>query len=712
MKMVSDRVVEKLGFNTLVRWMKELLVSSMGTEELNSLYPVSDSGLRRLSLRHTDALQGHLLRGDTLPLQDFIDVRPYLEQAYPDGAILNAESLDDVRRVCRASRRIRTFFSREGYEILARVVRPIGLLQELEQHIERTVDSNGRVKDTASTELRQIRRRLRQRQQALREKLRELLNRAIQQGYAAENQLTMRAGRMVIPLRAEAKRKMHGFVHDSSATGQTVYLEPAVCLDLGNEVRILEAQEQREIERLLRQLTNRVRVHATTIEQNLSILGKVDLLHAKAQLSIRLGGMVPKLSEEPVLEIREGKNPALLLTGKSKEIVPLTLSLGKKTRTLVITGPNAGGKTVAMKTCGLMLVMLGCGIPIPAHSKSIFGSFTQILVEIGDEQSIERDLSTFSARISGLQQMCDVAAEGVLMLVDEIGTGTDPAEGSALAQAVLEHFTDSGALTVVTTHHGTLKAYAHEAAGVVNGSMDFDENTLRPTFLFRQGLPGSSYAFRIASRMKFNPAVLARARQLLGKPGVTLESLIASYRDRISKLESSSKIPKPEPAPGGDPACLSSRPTVRRAPGKAEPLPAVQLKVGQQAVIDAGNSPCEILSIQGRNALVSAGNMRMKVALKRLTPITQKKLLQKGTVRVSVPRTRLDLRGFHVSEALSEVEKLLDQGASANLSMVEIIHGTGTGALRSAIHSYLKTAEVNKDFECLDANPGVTIVKI
>ena len=335
----------------------------------------------------------------------------------------------------------------------------------------------------------------------------------------------MRAGRMVIPLRAEAKRKMRGFVHDSSATGQTVYLEPAVCLDLGNEVRILEAQEQREIERLLRELTNRVREHANTIERNLVILGKIDLLHAKAQLSIRLGGVVPKLSEESVLEIREGKNPALLLTGKSKEIIPLTLSLGGETRTLVITGPNAGGKTVAMKTCGLMLVMLGCGIPIPAHPESIFGSFTQILVEIGDEQSIERDLSTFSARIAGLQQMCEVAAEGMLMLIDEIGTGTDPAEGSALAQAVLEHFTASGALTVVTTHHGTLKAYAHETAGVANGSMDFDEDTLRPTFLFRQGLPGSSYAFRIASRMKF---IQTYGAQSTGESGAITRSSVES----------------------------------------------------------------------------------------------------------------------------------------------------------------------------------------
>ncbi len=712
MKMISDRAAEKLGFNTLIRGLKESLVSSLGVKELDALHPVSDPEVRSRSLTYTDAVQGHLLRGETLPLQDFIDVRSYLEQASPDGAMLTAESLDEIRRVCRASRRIKTFFSREGYANLNRIVRPMGVLEELEKHIEDTIDSSGRVKDSASTELRQIRRRLRRCQQALREKLRELLGQAIQNGYAAENRLTMRGGRMVIPLRAEAKRKMQGFVHDSSATGQTVYIEPAVCLDLGNEVRILEAQELREIERLLRDLTNRVREHTHTIDRNLVILGKIDLLHAKAQLSIRLGGVVPKLSEEALLDIREAKNPALLLTSKSKEVVPLTLFLGKDTRTLIITGPNAGGKTVTMKTCGLVLIMLGCGIPIPVHPESTIGSFTQVLVEIGDEQSIEQDLSTFSARIAGLQFMCKAAAEGVLMLVDEIGTGTDPAEGSALAQAVLEHFTASGALALVTTHHGTLKAYAHEAAGVVNGAMDFDGDTLRPTFQFRQGLPGSSYAFRIAQRMKFHSAVLKRARQIFGNPGVTLESLIASYRERIAKLESSPKISPSERSPQSTSPSRSSSRTVRKVPGKAEPSAKIHLKVGQQAVIDGGKTACEILSIEGRNALVSAGNMRMKVSLKRLTPVNQTKLRPKGTVHASVPKTRIDLRGFRVSEALLEVEKLLDQGARANLSAVEIIHGTGTGALRSAIHSYLKTDEVNKAFECLDANPGITMVKI
>lgn len=710
--MLSDSAAEKIGFGTVRKALAEALVSPLGMERLTLMRPVSDPDARKIALAHTDALQRVVLRGDPIPLEDFFDVRQYLTQARPSGAMLNPASLDKVRRTCRASRLIHACFRKEGYGTLARVVSPISVLRELEQSIAQAVDPNGTVRESASGELRRIRRRLRQRRQALREKLKTLLGEAVRQGYAAESQLTVRAGRMVIPLRAEAKRKLRGFVHDSSATGQTVYLEPAVCLDMGNEVRILEAQEQREIERILREVTGNVREEIDAIECNLDVLGTIDLLHAKATLSVRLGGVVPKLSDAPTLDIRDGKNPALCLGGKAKTIIPLTLSIGGEVRTLVITGPNAGGKTVAMKTCGLMLVMLGCGIPIPVHPESVFGCFRRILVEIGDEQSIEQDLSTFSARISGLQKMCDAADRGTLLLVDEIGTGTDPAEGAALAQAVLEHFTDSGALTVVTTHHGTLKAYAHESPGIVNGSMDFDERTLQPTFLFRQGPPGSSYAFRIADRMNFNSDVLARARQIMGRPGVRLESLIASYHELNAKLEARLSVPVVEQKTTDQHASPRSDRKVHRKPGKAAPLPDAKFVVGQQVAIDGGNTPCEIISVEERYALVSAGNMRMRVALDRIHPIHTNKLRQKGSVKMGTLKARIDVRGLRVREALAEVEKLVDQGMSANLPSVEIVHGVGTGALRSAIHGYLQAADAVKEFECMDVNPGVTNVRI
>ena len=710
--MLSDSAADKLGFDTVRKALAEALVGPLGIEKLTSLRPVTDPDARKTALAHTDALQRVVLRGDPIPLEDFLDVRQCLVQARPSGAMLSAASLDEVRRACRASRLIHACFRKEGYGILAKVVSPISVLRELEGSIAHAVDRNGTVRESASGELRRIRRRLRQRQQALREKLRTLLGEAVRQGYAAESQLTVRAGRMVIPLRAEAKRKMRGFVHDSSATGQTVYLEPAVCLDMGNEVRILEAQEQREIERILREVTGYVREEIDSIECNLDILGSIDLLHAKALLSVRLGGVVPMLSDAPTLDIREGKNPALCLREKANEIIPLTLSIGGDVRTLVITGPNAGGKTVAMKTCGLLLVMLGCGIPIPVHPESVFGCFRRILVEIGDEQSIEQDLSTFSARISGLQKMCDAAARGTLLLVDEIGTGTDPAEGAALAQAVLEYFTDSGALTIVTTHHGTLKVYAHENAGTANGSMDFDEATLQPTFVFRQGLPGSSYAFRIADQMNFSSRVLARARQIMGKQGVRLESLMASYRELNAKLEARLSVPAIEQKTAIEHASPKSGRKVHRKPGKAAPLPDSKFAVGQQVVVDAGYTPCEIISVEERYALVSAGNMRMRVALDRIRPIDAPRLRQKGSVRMSTLKARIDVRGLRVQEALAEVEKLVDQGMSANLPSVEIVHGVGTGALRSAIHEFLEAAEVVKEIECLDVNPGVTNARI
>jgi len=710
--MISDKAAEKLGWDVMYRRICELVVSSLGREQLRVMRSSIDPEIRKSSLDLTDSLQRYLLQGSTLPLQDFIDVRSHLEQARPEHAMLSPDSLHEVRKVCRASRRIQSVLSQANEKNLSQAVQPIMILRELEDQIELAIDAHGRILDSASSDLRKIRRRLLQSQDALRAKLKSILNQAIRQGYAAEHQLTMRAGQMVISLYADAKRKIKGFIHDSSATGQTVYIEPAQCLEPGNEVRILENQEQREIQRILRELTSIVRDCTDSIQTNLMVLGRIDLLHAKAQLSIQLDGIVPRLSRKPILKIREGKNPALCLANTTSEVIPLTISIGKDDRTVVITGPNAGGKTVAMKSCGLMLLMLGCGIPVPVHPESVFGTFNHILAEIGDDQSAELDLSTFSARIKGLQQMCTVASQGTLLLVDEIGAGTDPDQGAALAQAMLEYFTASGALTVVTTHHDSLKVYAHQTDGVANGSMDFDEMTLQPTFIFRQGVPGSSYALRIANRMGLHPMLLKRAQQILGEQKVTLESLIESYRKKIATIESSQTVAVTPVKNQVNTMKNVHNDHVHREPGKTMPQASSTLDIGQQAVIDAGSTPCEILSIEGRYARVTAGNMRMKVELSRLKPHKEKQLKNKGNVSMSSPKIRLDVRGYRVNEALSEVTKLIDQGHATGLYSVEIIHGIGKGALRTAIHEFLNLQEVNKEFKCLDANPGVTIVKL
>ncbi|PSQ66699.1 MAG: endonuclease MutS2, partial [Bacteroidetes bacterium QH_2_64_74] len=306
-----------------------------------------------------------------------------------------------------------------------------------------------------------------------------------------------------------AKGKVEGFVHDRSASGQTVYIEPTACLELNNEVWELKSAEQAEIERILRDATAHVRAESDPIKVNLKVLAQFDLLRAKARFANRLDAVVPKLNEQGRIELHEGRNPVLQLhfegldeggetEGRApgedaippREVVPLDLELGNDFRTLVITGPNAGGKTVAMKTVGLFSLMLAYGLPLPVAPHSSFPLFDEIVADIGDEQSIQDDLSTFSSHVSNLRHMLDAAGGNSLVLIDEAGTGTDPDEGAALAQAVLERLTESGARTIATTHHGTLKTYAHETEGVENGSMEFDQATLRPTYRYQEGVPG------------------------------------------------------------------------------------------------------------------------------------------------------------------------------------------------------------------------------
>jgi DNA mismatch repair protein MutS2 len=361
---------------------------------------------------------------------------------------------------------------------------------------------------------------------------------------------------MVIPVRAEAKGKVEGFVHDTSASGQTVYIEPAACLQLNNEVRELKSAEQREIERILREVTAHLRRETDAMEDNLQALGQFDLLQAKARLANRLDAVVPKLNEEGIIDLHEGRNPVLELhfqsldaeeetegrsTGEEsippREVVPLDMAIGDDFRTLVITGPNAGGKTVSMKTVGLFSLMLAYGLPIPVAPHSSFPLFDQIMADIGDEQSIEEDLSTFSSHVSNLRHMLAEAGPNTLVLIDEAGTGTDPDEGGALAQAVLERLTAAGARTIATTHHGTLKVYAHETEGVENGSMEFDQETLRPTYRYQEGVPGSSYAFEIAQRMGLEEELLERARTLAGEQKTAMENLIATFEKRTQELE-------------------------------------------------------------------------------------------------------------------------------------------------------------------------------
>ena len=558
MQTYPDGLEEKLGFDVIRDRLQGTLKSPIGQERLDGMQPARSMDWLRTELTRVEELQAAFQYDDAVPLSNFYDLRDVLRRAAPEEAFVDPEDLKAVRLTLVSLRRLKAYFEQRDrdYPTLANAVARITPLPDLEEHVASILEEDASIRDDASPELQRLRQQIQAKERKLRSTLDEALRDAIGQGYATEDQATIRGGRMVIPVRAEAKRKVEGFVHDTSASGQTVYIEPAACLQLNNEVRELKSAEQQEIERILREVTAHLRSETDAMEANLQAMGQFDLLQAKARLANRLDAVVPKLNEDGHIDLHEGRNPVLELHFQSldeeadapdwapddgeaeeREVVPLDMELGDDFHTLVITGPNAGGKTVAMKSVGLFSLMLAYGLPIPVAPHSSFPLFDEIMADIGDEQSIEEDLSTFSSHVSNLRHMLDAAGDNSLVLIDEAGTGTDPDEGGALAQAVLERLNQAGARTIATTHHGTLKVYAHETEGVENGSMEFDQETLRPTYRYQAGVPGSSYAFEIAQRMGLDEGLLGRARTLAGEQKTAMENLITTFEQRTQQLE-------------------------------------------------------------------------------------------------------------------------------------------------------------------------------
>jgi DNA mismatch repair protein MutS2 len=559
MQTYPDGLEEKLGFDVIRNRLAGKVKSPIGRERLDGMQPARTMDWLKTELTRVEELQAAFQYDDAVPLSNFYDLRDVLRRAAPEEAFVDPEDLKAVRLTLVSLRRLKTYFAQRDhdYPTLAAAAERITPLPDLEEHVASILEEDASIRDDASPELQRLRQQIQAKERKLRRTLDEALRDAISQGYATEDQATIRGGRMVIPVRAEAKRKVEGFVHDTSASGQTVYIEPAACLQLNNEVRELKSAEQREIERILREATAHLRRETDAMEANLQAMGQFDLLQAKARLANRLDAVVPKLNEDGHIDLHEGRNPVLELhfqsldeeaeapdwapddadAAEEREVVPLDLELGADFHTLVITGPNAGGKTVAMKSVGLFSLMLAYGLPIPVAPHSSFPLFDEIMADIGDEQSIEEDLSTFSSHVSNLRHMLGAAGDNSLVLIDEAGTGTDPDEGGALAQAVLERLTEAGARTIATTHHGTLKVYAHETDGVENGSMEFDQETLRPTYRYQAGVPGSSYAFEIAQRMGLDESLLDRARTLAGEQKTAMENLISTFEQRTQQLE-------------------------------------------------------------------------------------------------------------------------------------------------------------------------------
>lgn len=538
MDVYPSHIGETLGFGLIRARIEKSCTSPNGIDAASRLVPLAFQEARDELAFVADLVQ-RIEAGFRPPEVLFDPVDDWIAEVRPRGSFLDPDALLEIRRLCRTSSEVRRFLGAADSARLNRAGQGLHPLEGLEGAITELLEDDGSVRDSASAELRRIRREILRAQGSVRKSLLAALRRATGEGWATEEQPTIRAGRMVIPLRAEAKRKLSGIVHDVSSTGQTAFVEPAECVELNNDVRELEAEERREIVRLLTEVSRTVREEGHALLDNQSQLSRFDLRRAKALLAASWDGVAPAQSDEGVIDLVEARNPELVLhlAAAGRAVVPLSVTLGRDHTMLVISGPNAGGKSVAMKTIGLCAWLLGCGIPIPADPTSRFDRFDAILADIGDEQSVEDDLSTFSSRLARTREMVERADARTLVLIDEAGTGTDPQEGSALAQAALERLQSAGARIVVTTHHAALKLYAHNTPGVVNAMMRFDEESLRPTYQFEEGLPGASYAFEIADRMGLPTDVVARGRELLGSDHVSMERLLADLDSRNRRLE-------------------------------------------------------------------------------------------------------------------------------------------------------------------------------
>ena len=520
----------KISFDQIRGLIKERCVSQQGAELIDAMTFSSDFDVIVLSLTQIEEMMTLLTEiGEGLPLGSLADLRPAFARTQADGTFLDVKDVVDLRLNVSTLRAVTSYLrarDEERFPALIKMIESVELFPDIEREIERIINKYGEVKDTASPQLAEIRRSILSAQSSISKTLNAILRQAQASGIVdKEAAPTIREGRLVIPVAAMNKRKIQGIIHDESATGKTAFIEPTAVVEVNNRLRELENEERREIIRILVEFTNLVRPYYEAIAQSVYFLAEVDALRAKSQFSISIRAIKPYLVSECEVDWHEARHPLLemSLIRQGRKIEPLNIKLTRKQRILLISGPNAGGKSVCLKTVGLLQYMLQCGLPIPLHERSRAGLFKSIFIDIGDEQSIENDLSTYSSHLLNMKNCIKFSNGKSLLLIDEFGTGTEPQLGGAIAEAVLDRFNKNKVFGVITTHYTNLKHFAAQTEGIVNGAMLYDRNQMRPLFMLSIGTAGSSFAIEIARKIGLPEDVIAAASEMVGSEQVDFD---------------------------------------------------------------------------------------------------------------------------------------------------------------------------------------------
>ena len=528
---------QKINFLKIKDLLKDECTSSLGKEYVDRMAFSSDYNLVTKLLDQTEEFQRILISGEMFPSSHFTNLTPYLEKAKLEGAFLDEEDFYELKGAMLTLKSCITFFQKNGefYPVLSQL---LGLLIDLDlgllKAIDAIIDEKGKIRSNASKELQLIRAQIIYEEGRLRKVMDRIFKEARAKGLTPEDaSMTIRGGRLVIPVAAENKRKLRGFIHDESATGQTVFMEPEEALDINNEIRDLEYMERREIIKILTQLTDRLRPAIPALRKATNFLGLIDFIRAKAKFAQKTESTKPEIIKERILSWTRARHPLLEMALKTqgKKITPLDVKLGGHERLLVISGPNAGGKSVALKTVALLQYMLQSGLLIPVHPDSKSSLFDNFFIDIGDEQNLENDLSTYSSHLMSMKHFTQFANRKTILFIDEFGTGTEPQFGGAIAEAILLSLNKLGAFGVLTTHYGNLKQVANKNQGLVNGAMRYDVDRLEPLYQLEIGKPGSSFALEIASKIGISKEILEYAKANIGEERVRYDRLLTQLEN-------------------------------------------------------------------------------------------------------------------------------------------------------------------------------------
>ncbi|MCH7398956.1 Smr/MutS family protein [Belliella sp. DSM 107340] len=537
-----NSVEDKINFDKIKELIKAECNSSLGVDFVDKMNFSKDLRLITRLLDQTEEFRQILVSGESFPSSNFTNIYPYLEKAKIEGTFLYEDDFHEIKLSLMTLSGCVAFFNKfsEEYPNLHQLLGLVSLDQTLLKAIERIIDEKGKIRNNASKDLSLIRSQIIYEESRLRKVLDRIFREAKAQGLTPDDaSVTIRGGRMVIPVLAENKRKIKGFIHDESATGQTVFLEPAEVLDINNELKDLEYMERREIQKILTQLTDLLRGYIPELRKAYQFLGLVDFIRAKAKFAVKTYSSRPILEKQRQIEWYNATHPLLqfALKQQGKQVIPLNIQLDHNRRLLVISGPNAGGKSVTLKTVAMIQYMLQCGLLVPVDSHSKCSIFDHFFIDIGDEQNIENDLSTYSSHLMSMKYFTQFADKKTILFIDEFGTGTEPQFGAAIAEGILLSLNKLGAYGVITTHYGNLKEIASKNQGLVNGAMRYDVDKLEPLYQLEIGKPGSSFALEIASKIGISKEIINYAKENIGEERVRYDKMLNKLENEKVRYE-------------------------------------------------------------------------------------------------------------------------------------------------------------------------------